>query len=194
MINLEQTAEFTDEEIVKLTLENQEYFLLIINRYKEKLFNFIRRLTNLQDEDCEDLLQEVFLKIYLNLNDFDNNFKFSTWAYAIARHQVISNHRKRQVRPEGHALALDDANIAKLASDFDMRQALDGAIQREAIMEILDSLDRKYREVLILKYLEEKSYKEISEIIKKNAGTVSSTLYRAKEVFKKELDKRKKPI
>lgn len=194
MLNIQQAQEFTDEEIVKLTLGNQDYFLLIINRYKGKLFNFIRRLTNLRDEDCEDLLQDVFLKVYLNLNDFDHDYKFSTWVYAITRNQVISNHRKRQVRPEGHAVTMDDDNVARLASDFNIQKTMDAAMLRETVLGILDSIDRKYREVLVLKYLEEKSYKEISDIIKKNSGTVSSMLYRAKEAFKHELEKRNKPI
>ena len=59
------TENYSDEELVALTLKNQDSFALIINRYKEKLFNYIRRITNIRDEDAEDLLQDIFLKVYL---------------------------------------------------------------------------------------------------------------------------------
>jgi RNA polymerase sigma-70 factor, ECF subfamily len=189
MIDVTQAENLSDEEVVKLILENQDYFLLIINRYQSKLHKFIMRLTNIDPEDAEDLLQEIFLKIYLNLNDFDQELKFSSWAYSIARNQVISNHRKLQVRAEGHSSSLDDESVEKLMSDIDIQKNIDAKLQKKKIMKVLDGLDEKYREVLVLKYLEEKNYKEISDIIKKRIGTVSSTINRAKELFKKELSK-----
>ena len=189
MINTDQVEKLSDEDIVKLTLENQSYFLYIINRYKIKLFNFVRRITNVSAEDAEDLLQEVFLKIYLNLNDFDHDQKFSSWAYAITRNQVISHHRKLHVRPEGHAVSVEDENVREIAADFDLRKDMDLNYLRENIFKVLDKLDEKYREVLVLKFLEEKSYQEISDIIKKPIGTVGSMMNKAKSEFKKELSK-----
>ena len=67
MINNDQVEKMSDEDIVKLALQNQDYFLHIINRYQLRLFNFIRRITNASTEDAEDLLQEIFLKIYLKI-------------------------------------------------------------------------------------------------------------------------------
>jgi RNA polymerase sigma-70 factor (ECF subfamily) len=189
MINIDQVENLSDEEVVKLTLENQSYFLFIINRYKVKLFNFIRRITNASAEDAEDLLQEVFLKIYLNLNDFDHDLKFSSWAYAIARNQVISHHRKLQARAEGHAITIEDDNVKEIAADFDLKKDVDLNYLRENIFKVLDEMDEKYREILVLKFLEEKSYQEISDIIKKPIGTVGSMMNKAKSEFKKELSK-----
>ena len=189
MINIDQVEKLSDEEIIKITLKNQDYFLVIVNRYKLKLFNFIRRITNVSPEDTEDLLQEIFLKIYLNLNDFDYSLKFSSWAYAIARNQVISNHRKLQARAEGHAVGLDNENVLKMMSGLDIQKDLDSLLTKEKITKILNNLDEKYREILVLKFLEEKNYQEISDIIKKPLGTVSSTMNRAKKEFKAELVK-----
>ena len=187
MINIDQVENLSDEEIVKLTLANQDYFLHIINRYQAKLFNFVRRITNVNTEDAEDLLQEIFLKIYLNLNDFDHDLKFSSWAYAIARNQVISNHRKLQARAEGHAVTIEDDGVKELAADFDIKAETDLKYLRENIFKVLDKLDEKYREILILKFLEEKSYQEISDIIKRPIGTVGSMMNKAKAEFKEEL-------
>ena len=189
MINIKETQNLTDEQVVKLVLEDQNYFLTIINRYKTKLFVFIKRLTNIDDEDAEDVLQDVFLKIYLSLNDFDGNLKFSSWAYAITRNQVISNHRKVKVRAEGHAVGLDDDSASKLASSIDIQEDTDKALAKEKITLILNNLDKKYREILVLKYLEEKNYQEISDIIRKPVGTVGSMINKAKRLFKKELAK-----
>ncbi|HOZ56447.1 MAG: ECF RNA polymerase sigma factor SigW [Parcubacteria group bacterium ADurb.Bin316] len=191
MINNDQVEKMSDEDIVKLALQNQDYFLHIINRYQLRLFNFIRRITNASTEDAEDLLQEIFLKIYLNLNDFDRGLKFSSWAYAIARNQVISHHRKLQARAEGHTVALEDESVKQIAADFDIKNNIDLQCLRENIFKILDNLDDKYREVLVLKFLEEKSYQEISDIIKKPIGTVGSMMNKAKTEFQKELSRQK---
>lgn len=190
MIDIEKSKNLSDEEIVRLVLGNQEYFLLIIDRYKSKLFSFIKRLTNIADEDAEDVLQDVFLKIYLSLNDFNGDLKFSSWAYAITRNQVISNHRKLKARPEGYSVGLDDEMANKLMADVDVQKDIDRKLIKEDVSLVLESLEDKYREVLILKFIEEKDYQEISNIIRKPVGTVGSMMNKAKKLFEKELNKR----
>jgi RNA polymerase sigma-70 factor (ECF subfamily) len=191
MISPEDTEQISDEEAVVLALKDQEYFVLIIDRYKSKLFNYIRRITSVRDEDVEDLLQEIFLKVYLNLNDFDSGLKFSSWIYAIARNQVISNHRRLNARAEGHSVTLEDDGVQKIMSSFNMEKELDKLYLKEKVEKVLFHLHEKYREVLILKFIEEKNYQEISDIIKKPMGTVGSLMNKAKSEFKKELDKQK---
>ena len=189
MLNAEEIESLSDEEIVALTLKDQDNFVLIINRYKNKLFNYIRRITSIRDEDAEDLLQDIFLKVYLNLNDFDSGLKFSSWIYAIARNQVISNHRRLSVRAEGHSTNLEDESARKLASNINIEKELDSQYLKDNVAKVLYSLNEKYREVLVLKFLEEKNYQEISDIIKKPVGTVGSLMNKAKSEFKKELAK-----
>lgn len=186
MINTDEVEKLSDEEVVKLSLANEDYFLYLIGRYQTKLFNYVRRLTNISNEEVEDLLQEVFLKIFLNLNDFDTSLKFSSWAYAITRNQVISNHRKLHARAEGHKVSLEDDDVKEIATDFDIKSDIDQKFLKESIQKVLDELDAKYREVLILKFLEEKNYQEISDIIRRPIGTVGSLLNKAKQEFKKE--------
>ena len=191
MILSDEAEQKSDEEVVALALKDHEYFVLIINRYKSKLFNYIRRITSVRDEDAEDLLQEIFLKVYLNLNDFDSDLKFSSWIYAIARNQVISNHRRLNARAEGHSVTLEDDGAQKIISSFNVEKELDKAYLKESVEKVLFSLHEKYREVLVLKFIEEKNYQEISDIIKKPMGTVGSLMNKAKSEFKKELDKQK---
>jgi len=189
MLNTSDTEAISDEEVVILALKNQDNFVLLINRYKSKLFNYIRRITSVRDEDAEDLLQEIFLKVYLNLNDFDPDLKFSSWIYAIARNQIISQHRRLNARAEGHSVTLEDDNVNRIISNFNMEKELDNSYLKDKVAKVLYSLPEKYREVLVLKFLEEKNYQEISDIIKKPSGTVGSLMNKAKSEFKKELIK-----
>lgn len=186
---VQNISDQTDEQLVVLTLENQNNFILIIHRYRDKLTRYIKRITNVSDDDAEDILQEVFMKVYQNLNDFDNDLKFSSWIYRITHNQVISYHRKHQARPEGHRLDLDDKDLQSLSSDLNIPAETDKMFLRENIMRVLDNLDEKYREVLVLKFLEEKSYEEISDIIKRPMGTVASSINKAKYNFRKELSR-----
>lgn len=188
MLNTPELEALSDEELVVLALKSQDNFALIINRYKGKLYNYIRRITNVRDEDAEDLLQDVFLKVYLNLNDFDTDLKFSSWIYAIAHNQVISQHRKISVRAEGHSTNLEDESARKLASNINIEKEVDNIYLKDNVNKVLDALPEKYRDILVLKFLEEKNYQEISDILKKPVGTVGSLMNKAKSEFRKELD------
>ena len=90
----------TDEELILLTLANKEYFLHIIKRYEDKLFRYIKTISNVTREDAEDLLQEVFIKAYKNIYDFSPKYKFSSWIYRIAHNETISRYRRENARPK----------------------------------------------------------------------------------------------
>ncbi|MCD4760747.1 RNA polymerase sigma factor, partial [bacterium] len=151
-----------------------------------KLLRYIRRISGLNIEDAEDVLQDVFIKVYQNLNSFDTSLKFSSWIYRITHNQVISNFRKKQARPQ-EISGDNELILNNIVSDLDMGRDIDLGYARENIDKILNSLDIKYREVLVLKFLEEKEYKEISDILKKPMGTVATLLNRAKKQFREKL-------
>jgi RNA polymerase sigma-70 factor (ECF subfamily) len=179
----------TDEELVQYTLENREVFAYLINRYESKLYNYIRRITNVSPEEAEDILQEVFIKAFKNLNDFDPGLKFSSWIYRIAHNQVISNFRKRRARAENYSIELSENLIRTLANGLDVEKEMDHKILKERTLDILKKMNKKYREVLILRFLEEKSYIEISDILMKPQGTVATLLNKAKKEFLKQYKK-----
>ena len=176
----------TDEELAKLATEDQTYFLCIINRYQEKLFYYIRRISNVSIEEAEDILQDVFIKVYKNLNDFDVDLKFSSWIYRITHNQVISNFRKIQARPQNAGVDLNDDSYLKLASNLDIEYEVNNKLLKKNIYQILNSMDKKYKDVLVLKFFEEKDYKEISDILKIPMGTVASLMNRAKKKFREK--------
>jgi len=93
------------------------------------------------------------------------------------------------VRAEGHSTPIDDKLAQTIASEFDTGKDIDIQYLKDNIFKILSRLDVKYREVLVLKFLEEKNYQEISDIIRRPMGTVGSLINTAKKEFKKELAK-----
>jgi RNA polymerase sigma-70 factor (ECF subfamily) len=186
-LKAEDLSRQSDAALVRMALENQDDFVFLVERYRGRLASYVRRLTNVNSEEAEDILQEVFIKVYLNLNAFDEHLKFSSWIYRITHNQVISSHRKLKARPEGYAVDLDDQAAKNLAAEIDLKVQIDAKIMQAAVGLVLRQLEDKYREVLILKFLEEKSYQEISDILKKPLGTVASLLNKAKAEFKKAL-------
>src|SRR5690606_8168284 len=95
---------YSDEMLVALSLEDKERFGELIERYESKLGRYIARLGIRTAEDRQDVLQEIFLKVYKNLNGFDPKLSFSSWIYRIAHNEAISWYRKQSVRPEGNLI------------------------------------------------------------------------------------------
>lgn len=181
----------TDEELVALSLDNQNFFAYLINRYQKKLARYIQRISGLSVDDVDDVLQDVFIKTYKNLNDFDSRLKFSSWIYRIAHNQVISNFRKINSRPQLLVLEDDEGFLENIASEFDLEEAIDMKSNKKMILDVIASLDYRYKEVLELRFLEEKDYNEISDILKKPKGTIATLLNRAKKQVKTELENKK---
>ncbi len=179
----------SDENLVNLTLKDQDYFNYIIERYENKLSRYIKRIAGLNQQDTEDLLQDIFIKVYQNLNAFDSSLKFSSWIYRIAHNEVISHWRKNKARPQFVGGEEIEGFLHNIDSGLNIHQDVENKNLRDDIEKILAELDLKYREVLILKFIEEKSYKEISDIIKKPSGTVATLISRAKKQFKREAGK-----
>jgi len=183
--------EKTDEELVKLTLKNEEYYLYIIKRYEERLARYIRRITNISEEELEDILQEIFIQAYKNLNDFDKNLKFSSWIYRIAHNKTIDNYRRRESRPKILEAKENEILLSLIEDNNHFQDEVERKLMAQSINEVLSQLKTNYREVLVLRFLEEKSYEEISDILRKPIGTVGTLINRAKKEFAKTANKMK---
>lgn len=171
----------SDEELVTLCISNKEHLSCVIERYERPLARYIRRLTALSPDDVTDILQEIFIKVYINLNSFDTNLKFSSWIYRIAHNVVISHHRKLSARPEGNLIDVDDTVLASIAAETNLVAESDTRILKKHLNEALSRLPLKYREVLILRFFDERDYEEMSDILKKPIGTIATLLNRAKK-------------
>ncbi|MCX6753848.1 MAG: sigma-70 family RNA polymerase sigma factor [Candidatus Nomurabacteria bacterium] len=181
-----KNTEKTDIELVGLSLSDPNYFLFLSKRYEEKLLRYIMRISKFSREDAEDVLQEVFIKTYYNLNGFDKELQFSSWIYRIAHNEAVSAIRKKAVRP---SIALEVEDLERFGDSFDMTKDIDNSFDRKMIDEALSKLDEKYREVLVLRFLDEKDYTEIADILKKPVSTIGNLILRGKKLFKEEYDK-----
>ncbi len=186
MIDHSSCREKTDVELVGMSLENSDHFLCLSNRYEDKLLRYIMRISKFSREDASDVLQDVFIKTYFNLNGFDKELQFSSWIYRIAHNETISAIRKKVARP---SVNLDVGDIEKFGESFDMTKEIDNTFDRKMIDEALSRLDEKYREVLVLRFLDEKDYVEISDILKKPVSTVGNLILRGKKLFREEYEK-----
>jgi RNA polymerase sigma-70 factor, ECF subfamily len=166
----------------------------LMKRYEGRLLAYIKRLSACAHEEAQDILQEVFLKVYQNLNGFDQKLKFSSWIYRITHNEVISNFRKKQSRPKELSWDISPEALNKFTIDFSTDQELNNEMLRKHLMLAIDKLPTKYQEVIILKYFEQQDYSEISDILKKPTGTIAALLNRAKKQLKEILAKEKNAL
>ena len=148
-------SDSSDKELVEAAKSDADAFALIVERYWDRLFGYVRRMAYFSQEDIEDVLQEIFIKVYRYINDYDDTFAFSTWIYQITRNSVIDEIRKRKVRPT--SVQLDTSELLHMfRSSLDTQNELVVKDQMSGLTKIIDALPFKYREVLTLRFLEEK--------------------------------------
>lgn len=178
----------TDEQLVLLVKKNARYYSCLINRYEEKIKRYILRLSGAEKETLEDIVQEVFLKVYINLNSFNQELKFSSWLYRIAHNETIS-HWRRNKTAKASSVSFDELDFLKsvLGDGKNMEDQVYWKIDGERAVKAMEKLDEKYRAVLVLAFLEDKSYQEIADILKKPIGTVGTLISRAKKRLGEEL-------
>ena len=186
MIDHSLCGDKTDNELVGMSLKEPDHFLCLSKRYEDKLLRYILRISKFSREDAEDVLQDVFIKTYYNLNGFDKDLQFSSWVYRIAHNETVSAIRKKVVRP---TIALEVEDLERFGDAFDMTKDIDNSFDRKYIDEALSKLDEKYREVLVLRFLDEKDYIEIADILKKPVSTIGNLILRGKKIFKEEYEK-----
>ncbi len=177
--------DMTDEEIVRRTLLDKEVFGLLIERYEAKLARYLERLGVGVREDREDILQNAFVKAYKNLNSFDATLTFSSWMYRIAHNETMSFFRRKRARPqvilgeEGEALLMELQD-----ADSDTAALAEHRLSNEELTKAFSKIEPKYREALVLRFFEDRSYAEMSDILQIPLGTVSTLLYRAKRALR----------
>jgi len=172
----------TDEVVVKRALQDKEQFGVLMDRYEAKLRRYIARLGVRNPDDQLDVLQDIFLKVYRNLNGFDPKLKFSSWIYRIAHNEAISAYRKKNVRPEGHLVADSEEILSFVSGSLEAADAaFDKTINADEVNAALLKLDPKYREVLLLRFFEHKEYDEISDILQIPIGSVGTLIHRGKK-------------
>ncbi|MBT3349448.1 RNA polymerase sigma factor [bacterium] len=173
---------FSDEQLVEKARADVDFFAPLMDRYDRRLAAYIRRISNFCPETVEEILQDIFLKVWKNLNDFDGRVAFRSWIYRIAHNETIS--RFRWFRSRGHDTEVEFDETVSLPEKTDFVLDLDVKLSGKKIQQILAQVPKKYREILVLKFYDDLSYTEISDILKKPMGTIATLVSRAKKSFR----------
>ncbi|MGE8034906.1 RNA polymerase sigma factor SigW [Lysinibacillus sp. KCTC 33748] len=180
-----------NKRIKQVLKGDQNAFADIVSLYQHKLYQVCYRMLG-NKQESEDITQEAFVRAYMNLHTFDQKRKFSTWLYRIATNLCIDRIRKK--KPDYYL----DAEVAGTEGlDMYSQIAAGDQLPEEQIeqMELQDRiqyeigrLPDKYRSVIVLKYIEELSLQEISEILDMPLGTVKTRIHRGREALRKQLN------
>ena len=173
----------SDEEAIEAYLEtqNSNYFDILYDRYSQKVFGKCYSLLK-SEARAEDAAQEIFVKVLLNLSKFSGRSKFSTWLYSITYNFCIDTIRKNK---KNVGVLVDDIGAYGdvVEDDIDDRELMETNVMR--LKEVLNKLPVGDKAILLMKYQDEFSIKEICEIIDKSESAVKMKIKRAKEKFLK---------
>jgi len=171
---------------------DQQAFAEIVELYQDRIFQLCYRMLGNRHE-AEDVAQEAFVRAYMNIDRFDVDKKFSTWLFRIATNLTIDHLRKKRpdhyldaelTGTDGVTLYSYLAADEKLPEDTLLENELQQTVQKE-----IQSLPPKYRSAIILKYMQDLSLKEISEILELPIATVKTRIHRGREALRKRLCK-----
>jgi RNA polymerase sigma-70 factor (ECF subfamily) len=180
-----------DQTLIKEALEgNQKAFKLLMERHKNAVQHIILKLVHNYDESL-DLVQETFVKAFGSLATYKTKYRFTTWLYRIAANCSIDHLRRKKIE----AFSLDqpiETEKGKLEIEipdrtFDPEKDLTLKQQELSVEEAIASLPGKYKEVILLRHKEDKSYEEISAILHLSTGTIKARIFRARVLLKKKL-------
>ncbi|MFH1890958.1 MAG: RNA polymerase sigma factor [Candidatus Kuenenbacteria bacterium] len=176
-------VEKTDEEIAQAVQNgNSESFGLLVERYEQKLLRYAKKFL-FGYTDAEDLVQEVFIKSYINIQSFNTNRRFSPWLYRIAHNEFINAIKKKGKEPVPF-WDPDTLFPHPVAAEITDREVIEKDLKK-ILDSCLDKLEQKYREPLVLFYFEEMDYQTIGDVLKIPVATVGVRLHRARLVLRK---------
>lgn len=183
-----------DNLLIEQCLKGQQSsFSELIDEYKNMVFSLSYKMTN-SLEDAEDISQEVFIRVYKSLYNFNPNYKFSTWLYQMTLNLCRDRFRKGKIPSVSLDTPLNKDDQKDLRSIIPDNQnnpedIIMGVEQTNFINDLITSLPLKYREVIILRHLKDLSYDEMSKILNISLGSVKTRLFRARELLKNKLKK-----
>lgn len=177
----------TDKEILRLynNGEQERAFNEIVRSYSERLYWHVRRLLG-SHEDTDDLLQEVFIKVWSALPSFRWDSQLYTWLYRIATNEALNFLRKKQTRA---ALSNAQTIDAEMEKKMDDDPFFDGTGAQRVLMKAIAKLPEKQRLVFTMRYFDDMRYGEISEVLGTSVGALKASYHFAYEKIKEELNK-----
>lgn len=170
-----------EQEAIRATINgNTEAFTPIVKYYSLRICSFVNKIVNNQDI-AQDITQQTFCNAYTRLNTYKPSYVFSTWLFSIAKHETY-NHLKRESRFQDYLTTYDHQNELISVEDQVIRKD-----DYRHLIDAIDNLPKKYQDVVILKYFNAYTSKEIGQYLGISRRSVDSILYRAKMRLAKDL-------
>lgn len=165
-----------DRQLTRLVLDGDTTaFEYLFDRYRDAIHRLFLQRTG-SAEDADDLLQETFIKVYINLHRYNRSYTFGQWVYTIARNTFIDFVRRRQ-----EDLPIDDRFAAPASSAPTPEESVINLQQRTQIEHYLEQLSPRYRQLIVMRFFDEYSYEEIAAKLSLPLGTVKTQIHRARE-------------
>jgi RNA polymerase sigma-70 factor (ECF subfamily) len=173
---------YTDYEIIQECLAgNSDIFAELVKRYKNLVFSVILRMVN-DREEANDLAQDVFIKVYKNLDKYYPDFKFSTWIIRISTNHVIDHRRKRKQE----TVPWEEVEFT-LSTEESPEGAYIRREQKEELQKVVSDLPDMYKIPIMLYHEQGLSYQEISDIIDEPLSKVKNRIFRGRRMLKESL-------
>lgn len=178
------------EAIERILSGDREAFRDLVERYQDRLFNVLVRILG-SHHDAEDLLQEVFMKAYRALGNYQGESQLYTWLYRIAVNAALSHRRKGRTR--GPVLSLDQplSSDGPIPDPADPGRTVTEEVEAAEVVEEvrrgIEALEDDHRAILVLKDIEGLAYEEIAEVMQCPRGTVKSRIHRARMALRAQL-------
>lgn len=184
-----------DETLMKRFQDGDEHaFVQLVGRYQDRLHNFLFRYTR-NRQDCEDLAQETFIRVYRKRDSYKPIARFSTWMYTIALNLARSDFRKRNkmqlVSIHEDPTEPNSRDMVFESDEVKPDRALENKMDMELLEDALAQLTEEYRDAVVLRDIQQLSYEEIAEITDTPMGTVKSRINRGRIQIQDWMKKRR---
>jgi RNA polymerase sigma-70 factor (ECF subfamily) len=187
---LSSTKVLPDGEVVRAVLDgDREAFAFLVERYQKGLITYIYHMVHHYDEALE-LCQEVFVKVYESLSRYDGQYKFSTWLYKIASNHTIDHLRRQRMTTVSIQERQDDPDMPELpleSATLNPHDAYRNKVLMEQVRKALEDLPPSYRELVLLRHFNFRSYEEMAKITGLPLGTVKNRIFRARQILMEKL-------
>ena len=165
-----------DNVLIDMILDPSTYetgFKLLVLKYQEPLYWHIRKLVH-RHEDADDVIQNTFIKVFRNLKNFKRESKLYTWLYRIATNESIThiNGLKRRA-------GFEDESVVELQDHLKADEYFDGGEAERMMVQAIDRLPEKQRVVFNLRYYEEMSYNDMSQVLETSVGALKASYHHA---------------
>ncbi len=178
---------FSDEELAfKAVRGDKEAFAELVHRYQKPIFALAYRMVG-NREDARDIAQEAFLKSYRALARFKENSRFSPWLYSIANNLCIDALRRKGRNNVSLDEPLPDGGERQVAGGVDPLKQLETQETSLQVQKAINALPAKFKNVLVLRHMQELSYEEISQALDIPVSSVKTHLFRAREALRKQI-------